>query len=142
MNGEGFVRSNDFWVGSYAPHAQIIPGKLYFRFDGADINARITKIWMALQPLFEAKDLLRGTDGLLETIATKRARLDQLRPLAPEAVANLEHYYDIELTYTSNAIEGTRLAPVETMLVVEQRALLPGASCEGRFRPTALATGG
>ena len=34
--------------------------QLYFRFDGAGINARIMKMWMALQPLFEAKELYDG----------------------------------------------------------------------------------
>jgi hypothetical protein len=29
-------------------------------------------------------------------IVEKKARLDALRPLPPEALARLEHYYDIE----------------------------------------------
>jgi Fic family protein len=59
-------------------------------------------------------------DELLTSIAAKRKRLDELRPLSPRALANLEHYYDIELTYTSNAIEGNTLSPVETTLVIEK----------------------
>lgn len=35
-------------------------------------------------------------------------------------MSNLQHYYDIEITYTSNAIEGNTLSPVETTLVIEQ----------------------
>ena len=54
------------------------------------------------------------------SIAAKKKRLDELRPLSPKALANLEHYYDIELTYTSNAIEGNTLSPVETTLVIEK----------------------
>jgi len=46
---------------------------------------------------------------LLEAIAAKRDRLDRLRPLSPEALGNLEHYYDLEITYSSNAIEGNML---------------------------------
>jgi Fic family protein len=38
----------------------------------------------------------------------------------PEALARLEHYYDMELTYTSNAIEGSTLSAVETTLVIEK----------------------
>jgi Fic family protein len=57
--------------------------------------------------------------GLLRAIAAKKERLDALRPPSPEALANLEHYYDIELTYASNAIEGNTLSPVETTLVIE-----------------------
>src|ERR1019366_3232422 len=35
-------------------------------------------------------------DELLTSIAAKRRRLDQLRPLSPKALASLENYYDIE----------------------------------------------
>jgi Fic family protein len=63
---------------------------------------------------------------LLAAIAAKKERLDNLRPLSPEALANLEHYYDIELTYTSNAIEGNTLSPVETTLVIEQGITISG----------------
>ena len=63
---------------------------------------------------------------LLAAIAAKKKRLDELRPLSPKALANLEHYYDIELTYTSNAIEGNTLSPVETTLVIEQGITVGG----------------
>jgi Fic family protein len=61
-----------------------------------------------------------GMNDLLTSIAAKKERLDELRPLSPRALADLEHYYDIELTYTSNAIEGNTLSPVETTLVIEK----------------------
>jgi Fic family protein len=63
---------------------------------------------------------------LLEAIAAKKDRLDRLRPLSPEALSNLEHYYDVEITYTSNAIEGNTLSPVETTLVIEQGVTISG----------------
>jgi Fic family protein len=63
---------------------------------------------------------------LLTSIAEKRRRLEQLRPLSPKALAHLEHYYDIELTYTSNAIEGNTLSAVETTLVIEQGITVAG----------------
>jgi Fic family protein len=65
-------------------------------------------------------------DTVLQAIAAKRERLDKLRPLPPEALAKLEHYYDIELTYTSNAIEGNTLGPVETTLVIDQGVTIGG----------------
>jgi Fic family protein len=65
-------------------------------------------------------------DEILSAIAAKKDRLDQLRPLKPEALANLQHYYDIELTYTSNAIEGNTLSAVETTLVIEQGVTIGG----------------
>jgi Fic family protein len=63
---------------------------------------------------------------LSKAIAAKRERLDQMRPLPAEALARLEHYYDIELTYASNAIEGNTLSPVETTLVIEQGITVSG----------------
>ncbi len=57
---------------------------------------------------------------LLNSITTKKQRLDELRPISQKVLANLEHYYDIELTYTSNAIEGNTLSPIETTLVIEK----------------------
>src|SRR5260221_2198041 len=63
---------------------------------------------------------------LLDAIADKKYRLDRLRPLSPEALKNLEHYYDVEITYTSNAIEGNTLSPVETTLVIEQGVTISG----------------
>jgi Fic family protein len=62
----------------------------------------------------------------LDAIAEKKARLDRLRPLSPEALRNLEHYYDVEITYTSNAIEGNTLSPVETTLVIEKGVTITG----------------
>src|SRR5271169_4930025 len=63
---------------------------------------------------------------LLAGIAAKKSQLDELRPLSPEALSNLEHYYDVEITYTSNAIEGNTLSPVETTLVIEQGVTIGG----------------
>jgi Fic family protein len=65
-------------------------------------------------------------DELLTSIAGKKKRLDELRPLPPKALARLEHYYDIELTYTSNAIEGNTLSAVETTLVIEKGITVSG----------------
>jgi Fic family protein len=63
---------------------------------------------------------------LVKAIAAKKERLYSLRPLSSEALANLEHHYDIELTYASNAIEGNTLSPVETTLVIEQGITIGG----------------
>src|SRR5271165_5097401 len=65
-------------------------------------------------------------DRLLEQIAAKKAGLDRLRPLSPRALVNLEHSYDLELTYTSNAIEGNTLTQIETNLVIEQGVTIGG----------------
>src|SRR3954466_12205418 len=65
-------------------------------------------------------------EALLQSIAARRNQLDKFRPFPAEALAKLEHYYDIELTYTSNAIEGNTLNPVETTLVIEQGITIAG----------------
>src|SRR4051795_592959 len=65
-------------------------------------------------------------EALLQSIAARRNQLDKFRPFPAEALAKLEHYYDIELTYTSNAIEGNKLSAVETTLVIEQGVTIGG----------------
>jgi Fic family protein len=39
---------------------------------------------------------------------------------------NHQHYYDVEITYTSNAIEGNTLTAVETTLVIEKGITITG----------------
>lgn len=63
---------------------------------------------------------------LLTAIAEKKQRLDNWRPLPAEALSNLFHYYDLELTYTSNAIEGNTLTAVENTIVIEQGLTIGG----------------
>jgi Fic family protein len=65
-------------------------------------------------------------ETLLQQIADKKAELDRLRPQVPHAFDNLNHAQDIELTYSSNAIEGNTLTAAETMLVVEQGITIGG----------------
>lgn len=57
-------------------------------------------------------------DALLQSIASRKAALDALRPLSQEALAQLQNFYDVELTYTSNAIEGNTLTARETSEVI------------------------
>jgi len=63
--------------------------------------------------------------NLLDAIADKKDQLARLRP-SPEALSNLEHYFDLEITYSSHAIEGNTLSPVETTLVIEQGVTIGG----------------
>jgi Fic family protein len=67
-------------------------------------------------------------DELQHRIQAKKAELDRLRPLATEAVAGLRKYYDVELTYTSNAIEGNTLTLRETAEVIEHGITVGGKS--------------
>ena len=62
----------------------------------------------------------------LDTINELKRRLDELRPMHVEALKNLEDWYDIELTYTSNAIEGNTLTRSETAIVIEKGITVRG----------------
>jgi len=64
----------------------------------------------------------------LKKLDEKKAELDALRPLPPELVKNLEEWFRVELTYTSNAIEGNTLSRQETALVVEKGITVDGKS--------------
>jgi len=69
--------------------------------------------------------------GLLmswEKLTAKKATLDGYRPLPPELVKNLEEWFIVELTYTSNAIEGNTLTRKETAVVVEKGLTVSGKS--------------
>ena len=61
-------------------------------------------------------------------LTDKKALLDQYRPLPLELVRNLEQWFLIELTYTSNAIEGNTLTRRETAVVVEKGLTVSGKS--------------
>ncbi len=74
----------------------------------------------------EALVLERAMDKLLQQITARKAELDQRRALSPAGLANLEHVHDLELTYTSNAIEGNTLTAAETALVVEHGITIGG----------------
>ena len=65
-------------------------------------------------------------ENLLAAIAAKKAELDRLRARAPGGLVNFEHSQDLDLTYTSNAIEGNTLSAAETTLVIEQGITVAG----------------
>lgn len=65
-------------------------------------------------------------DKRLKQLTEKKQRLDAYRPLPLELVKNLEEWFKVELTYTSNAIEGNTLTRQETALVVEKGITVDG----------------
>ena len=64
--------------------------------------------------------------ALLDRIAVLKSRLDVQRPLHPGLLPSLQKYYDVELTYTSNAIEGNTLTLSETAEVIEHGITVGG----------------
>ncbi len=65
-------------------------------------------------------------DTLFTSIQRKKEQLDQLRPVSGAALRQLQKYYDVELTYTSNAIEGNTLTLRETAEVIEHGITVGG----------------
>jgi Fic family protein len=65
-------------------------------------------------------------EELLQDIATQKAKLDSFRPLPKELIINLNDWFRIELTYSSNALEGNTLTSSETALIVEKGLTIGG----------------
>jgi Fic family protein len=65
-------------------------------------------------------------DELLACIAAKKERLDAMRPVSREALLALQKSYDVDLTYTSNAIEGNTLTLRETAELIEHGITVGG----------------
>lgn len=66
----------------------------------------------------------------------KKKRLDGFRPLPDTLVRNLDDWFRVELTYTSNAIEGNTLTRRETALVVEKGLTVGGKSLTEHLEAT------
>jgi Fic family protein len=62
----------------------------------------------------------------LLSIDEKKSRLDALRPLNNEQLNNLKKLYDVDLTYNSNAIEGSTLTYSETKLILNEGLTIGG----------------
>jgi Fic family protein len=65
-------------------------------------------------------------DELLAAVAAKKQRLDALRPVSHAALLALQKSYDVDLTYTSNAIEGNTLTLRETAELIEHGITVGG----------------
>lgn len=59
-------------------------------------------------------------DEIFEKLTKKKGELDKQRPLPPEQLRNIEDWLKVELTYSSNAIEGNTLSRIETAEVIEK----------------------
>ncbi len=57
-----------------------------------------------------------------------KTELDGYRPMPRELVLNLEQWFKVELTYTSNALEGNTLTRQETAVVLEKGLTVSGKS--------------
>jgi len=69
--------------------------------------------------------MMKYESQLLQCTQLKE-QLDGLRPFAPDAMKQLKAYYRVNLTYTSNAIEGSTLTEIETKVVLEDGITIGG----------------
>lgn len=69
-------------------------------------------------------------------LTNKKKHLDSFRPLPDALVRNLDDWFRVELTYTSNAIEGNTLTRRETALVVEKGLTVGGKSLTEHLEAT------
>ena len=71
-----------------------------------------------------------------DRLTHKKQQLDGFRPLPPELVRNLDDWFKVELTYTSNAIEGNTLTRRETAVVIEKGLTVGGKSLKEHLEAT------
>jgi len=65
-------------------------------------------------------------ENLYDDLNRKKAALDKQRPLTRGSLEALNAWYDVELTYTSNAIEGNALTRNETADILEKGIIVAG----------------
>lgn len=71
-----------------------------------------------------------------ESITEKQRQLAEFRPMPDALVRNLDEWFKVELTYTSNAIEGNTLSRRETALVVEKGLTVGGKTLTEHLEAT------
>ena len=64
--------------------------------------------------------------ALLRRIDQTKAWIDERRPLAPQEVKELDAYFRIGMTYSSNALEGNTLTLTETKVLLEDGLTVGG----------------
>lgn len=65
-------------------------------------------------------------DKMIARLEEKKQKIQKFHPLPQELIKNLDEWFRVELTYTSNAIEGNTLTRQETALVVEKGLTVEG----------------
>ena len=73
---------------------------------------------------------------MYDILSQKKLSLDQLRPLPNELLQNLDDWFRVELTYSSNAIEGNTLTRRETAVVIEKGLTVGGKTLKEHLEAT------
>jgi len=69
---------------------------------------------------------LQNIDSLLKKIDENKAAMDARRPLSAAEIRELDSYFRIGFTYTSNALEGNTLTLSETKVIIENGLMVGG----------------
>ena len=71
-----------------------------------------------------------------ELLTEKKEKIDSFRPIPTVLLKNLTEWFRVELTYTSNALEGNTLTRQETALVVEKGLTIGGKNLQEHLEAT------
>jgi len=74
--------------------------------------------------------------AMLKRIDETKKRIEERRPLAPEEVKQLDAYFRVGLTYSSNALEGNSLTIVETKVLLEDGLTVGGKPIRDCYEAT------
>lgn len=80
--------------------------------------------------------MLSKLEHLLNLLSQKKLELDSFRPLPKELVKNLNEWFKVKLTYSSNALEGNTLTLSETALVIEKGLTIGGKTLKEHLEAT------
>jgi len=74
---------------------------------------------------------------MFQRLSKKKSKLDSLRPLPKEVEQQIDEWLAIELTYSSNAIEGNSLTRLETAELIKKgvSAILKGKPLSSKVKP-------
>lgn len=72
-------------------------------------------------------------NDLLHKIDQLRDKINGYRPLEGDVLASLKDYYNVGLTYTSNALEGNSLTETETKIIIEDGLTVSGKPLRDHF---------
>lgn len=75
-------------------------------------------------------------NALLQRIDTLKERIQQRRPLTANETRELDAYYKIGMTYSSNALEGNSLTISETKVIIEDGLTVSGKPLKDIYEAT------
>ena len=83
-------------------------------------------LWSVHAGYMSAKSSFKNLTEVLVLIDQLQTEIDKLRPLDPDSSKELKQYFNIGLTYSSNALEGNSLTESETKVVIEDGLTIGG----------------